>query len=513
MDNVGGRSSWNSQQYLNTNLRQPNSSNQPNSIPSNGDFRPSSSSSSSSSQLSIDAPEFIPQKFKSQLPTQLIQPVPGIIHPGIIDPAIIMQQAHGITSHFQPHVNHSVLPGHHNNMHSHQHPHPSQQPPPPQQIHPSIHEQNTMAVIGGAKPDHHRFSVQNRLMNIQHGTNNAVNNLIETTRNLNLEYNGGDMYSGQQSVSHQNNDHAQPTVSEKENRVLNYLSETMNKLTDNPGMFEDIQRHLSNMFYEFASNNFVMSNAVEMIFEMSVDEQNFRYIGARLCRLLDIMDANSGLFRSLLCLKIDDHQTKLGQFIINEQRKVRGTTLFMAELYMQMQSAKDGTRISKIADSIVQAMRLLLEKIGPENVKCVCQSLKLCGYELEIDCPMDITSILEQLEKSQDKLDVSTGRLLQSVLELKRKHWGRSAPIVMAPILETMRQDYNDVPVFYGPDGQVLTDEENSFLLSNIPPSYALGYEEMEENDPDGEELVDVEPEMDLEIQMAFKDFVKNSKK
>lgn len=28
---------------------------------------------------------------------------------------------------------------------------------------------------------------------------------------------------------------------------------------------------------------------------------------------------------------------------------------------------------------------------------------------------------------------------------------------------------YSDGPVFYGPDGQVLTEEENSFLSSNAP--------------------------------------------
>lgn len=153
----------------------------------------------------------------------------------------------------------------------------------------------------------------------------------------------------------------------------------MNKLTDNPGMYEEIQRQISNMFYDYASNNFVVSNAVEMVFELSVDEQNFRYIGARLCRLLDSLDSRTVLFREMLCMKIDDHQSKLPQFLIaNEQRKVRGTALFLAELFMQMQN--DGSRIMKIAESIVSAMFLLLEKAGPENVKCVCQALKVCFF-------------------------------------------------------------------------------------------------------------------------------------
>lgn len=42
----------------------------------------------------------------------------------------------------------------------------------------------------------------------------------------------------------------------------------MHKLTDNPGLFEEIQRQITSMFSDLAFNNFVMSNSVEMIFEL-----------------------------------------------------------------------------------------------------------------------------------------------------------------------------------------------------------------------------------------------------
>lgn len=50
----------------------------------------------------------------------------------------------------------------------------------------------------------------------------------------------------------------------------------------------------------------------------------------------------------------------------------------------------------------------------------------------------------------------------------------------MAPINSTFYQDYNDAPVFYGPDGQVITDEESSFLLSNIPSDANVNFDEYE---------------------------------
>lgn len=41
----------------------------------------------------------------------------------------------------------------------------------------------------------------------------------------------------------------------------------MSKLNDNPGMFENFQKRLHEMFSELANNHFVMSNAIETIFE------------------------------------------------------------------------------------------------------------------------------------------------------------------------------------------------------------------------------------------------------
>lgn len=78
-----------------------------------------------------------------------------------------------------------------------------------------------------------------------------------------------------------------------------------------------------------------------------------------------------------------------------------------------------------------------------------------------------------------------------------------ASPDVSAP------QDYNDGPVFYGPDGQVLTEEENSFLASNLPSQLI----EDIVGDDSGEELVDDDDNAyDLEIQLAFKEFVNSNK-
>jgi len=316
---------------------------------------------------------------------------------------------------------------------------------------------------------------------------------------------GGSSYHQQQQQQHQNNaDGSRSNSSEAESHVLNFLIEVMRKLNADPGSFESYQKELNSLYLEYAHSEFVISNAIEIIFEQSINEQNFRYMGARICRLLDALDASpESVFRHLLRLKMNYNQEENLSFITNDAHKVRGTTLFLAELYIQLQN--DGHRIGDVAKSIYKAINLLLQKTTPENIKCVCQTLKLCGYELEIDFPIEAADVLSILKQVKD-IDVSTERLLKSVLELSQNRWGRTEAVLSAPIIEhNIQQEYSNEPVFYGPDGAIITEEESKFL-SDIPayPNF-----EYCEDSNDSDELAEPEPEMDLEIQMAFKDFVK----
>lgn len=309
--------------------------------------------------------------------------------------------------------------------------------------------------------------------------------------------------------------------------ALDYLTEVIAELYDNPGMFEDVKQKLSNLFMDFRDDNYVLSMAVEMIFEQSIKETNFRYMGARLCQLLDSLDDSlESLMRQLLRLKMEDQQNELLNYMKQEQVKVRGTTLFLAELYMQLRSPQHKLG-QDIARHIIYAIEILLRKEGPENVKCVCQCLKLCGFELERDCQEDVDTILRMLENMQQSTQSSVSNLIKSVLDLRNKAWGRSEELAVpacAPV-PTMPNplppavlamgggvpgaglEFNDSPVFYGPDGEVITEEENSFLETNlaIKQNPAMnGYDD----DDDMFALID---EMGPEERMAFKDFVQSN--
>lgn len=378
---------------------------------------------------------------------------------------------------------------------------------------------------GGGGGGKNNSAVRNRLQNAQnaqqmhhHQQQNHYQNQNHHGGNRHNNHNhhgGGGGGGGSHGPGGMGNDYGggvdgdAEQITESETMALDYLTEVIAELYDNPGMFENIQRKLKATFVEFRGNNFVLSNAIEMIFEQSIKEQNFRYMGARLCQLLDSLDDSpSSVLRQLLSMKMEHQQSELLIYLQQEQIKVRGTTLFLAELYMQLRKPHD-KRNAEIAMRITSAAKILLSKEGPENIKCVCQCLKLCGFELERDRQEDLMSILAQLGRLEGSIDCSTGRFIRSVLELQQKSWGRSEEVVPQAnqsLSDSACDEFNDSPVFYGPDGSIMTEEENEFLDMAAP----VTFEEFDD-DEDPDELVDDE-NMDMEIKMAFKDFVAHTK-
>lgn len=160
--------------------------------------------------------------------------------------------------------------------------------------------------------------------------------------------------------------------------ALSFLMEIIEKLMNDPGLYESYQKELTSLYNDHSDDQHVVSNAIELFFNhvsycirndlfvksifslksrnkinkliyfcfifsilpKSIEEQNFRYTGARLCRLLDSIDPTpNSLFRRLLCCKLQYNDTELIQFMNdNETHKVRNTTLFLAELYIQLQN-------------------------------------------------------------------------------------------------------------------------------------------------------------------------------
>ncbi|KAH8299706.1 hypothetical protein KR044_005000 [Drosophila immigrans] len=295
--------------------------------------------------------------------------------------------------------------------------------------------------------------------------------------------------------------------------ALEYLDTVIHCLNQNPGQFDSIASRFLTIFDGMESNNYVLSIAMEDIFEKSIEQPNFRYMGAKLYNLLHMLNLKQdSLFHTLLKCKLEYHQAEVTKYMqsIEQQQKVRETALFLAELYMQLRG-DDDARIQLIAVNIVYSLRKLLACESAENVRCICQTLKLAGYDLSADCQQDMQVIIASLQAIEAK---SPGKyaMAANVIALQQNNWGRKISNALggedgdaAKPPEPPR--LSDEPVFYGPDGRELTAEESDFLAA-----------EDENNGSDGDDFdvrdneLDLDPEMDEETERAYKDFCKQGK-
>ncbi|XP_014085293.2 polyadenylate-binding protein-interacting protein 1 [Bactrocera oleae] len=306
------------------------------------------------------------------------------------------------------------------------------------------------------------------------------------------------------------------TSSDVETIALDYLRTVIQCLNQNPGQFDTTATRFLTIFEGMENNQYVLSNAMEDIFNESIQNPNFRYMGAKLYNLLHMLNLKKdSLFHTLLKCKLDYHQQEVMQYMkTNQQQKVRETALFLAELYMQLRG--DDTRIHLIAENIVYSLKQLLSKESSDNIRCICLTLKLAGYDLTADCPNEMREIIEILQAVNQR---SQGKypLAANVIALQKNNWGRklnsptaeveAAAAAASKAPEPLRM--SDEPIFYGPDGRELTAEETDFLSDGAAAVPGSG--STDEDGEGGDLDIDLDPEMDEETEKAYKEFCKQN--
>ncbi|XP_075169468.1 polyadenylate-binding protein-interacting protein 1-like [Haematobia irritans] len=304
-------------------------------------------------------------------------------------------------------------------------------------------------------------------------------------------------------------------ASDVQNIALDYLQTVIQCLNQNPGQFDTIATRFITIFDGMENNHYVLSIAMEDIFNESIKNPNFRYMGARLYNLLHMLNpSKDSLFHTFLKCKLDYHQEEMRNYIqTNQQGKVRETALFLAELYMQLRG--DDSRIYLIAENIVYSLKQLLQHVTADNVRCICLTLKLAGYDLSQDCSEDIKEIISSLDTINME---NPGKypLASNVISLQKNNWGRKvsgsdslADAESSKPPEPLR--ISDDPVFYGPDGREITAEECEFLTNGANNDAAAAAGGVNGSSDNEDELGELDPEMDEETERDYKLFLKQA--
>ncbi|XP_076377694.1 polyadenylate-binding protein-interacting protein 1 isoform X2 [Megalopta genalis] len=314
--------------------------------------------------------------------------------------------------------------------------------------------------------------------------------------------------------------------SEEENYFY-ALASTKEKLTSaihslilNPGRFTSIVPSLINDISCYLKSPCDFQDIMKVIIQQSINEGNFRYSGARLCASLDgaITATQQALFRETLYTlckaeteghssawkEKDDHTEE-------EQKKCHGLILFLAELVIQMEH----TTTFGLGDLLIQLIVNILKKPAPNSVKNICQALKLAGHTLEKGkggSRKEMENMMRALTElvTAGRVDTHVGRMVHSVHQLRNGNWGHSSAVESSTIENTETTETNealDEPVLYGPDGKVLSPEENEFL--DDVTDCTTNIEDLLILDERFEDEVEWTSPEDDEIDAAYEEFLK----
>ncbi|KZC11385.1 Polyadenylate-binding protein-interacting protein 1, partial [Dufourea novaeangliae] len=292
-----------------------------------------------------------------------------------------------------------------------------------------------------------------------------------------------------------------------------------------PGRFTSIVPPLINDLRFHLKSPRDFQEIIKLIIQQSINEGNFRYSGARLCDCFDsaVTPAEQKSFREILytlCKSETESRAsswkQKDEHTEDEQKKCHGLILFLAELVTQMEH----TSAFGLGDLLIQLIITVLKKPAPNSVKNICQALKLAGQTLEKDkrSRKEMETMMRALTElvTAGRVDSHVGRMVHSVHQLRNGNWGQTSTADTS-VESTQTVDPNQTlgePVFYGPDGKVLTAEEKKFLAdvadctTNIDNHVTLeSYYEDEMKLPSDDDEIDEAYEEFLKIipkQMKF---------
>ncbi|CAG5124859.1 unnamed protein product [Candidula unifasciata] len=294
------------------------------------------------------------------------------------------------------------------------------------------------------------------------------------------------------------------------NLILDRFSHSLNVLNLNPGNIEEYLRPVCEMIQSNSESTDVVTDVVEMLFEQSLQEPNFRYTGARICQYLNRNLKGNPYFSGFhkIFIKRCQKEYNLRDVLKNgspaDQERLRGLSMFMAEIFLNVETeTNDGSlqRLSFLPKILVDLVSTLLATPSDLDVKCSCQLLKLSGSLIEDivkhsqeDC-IKFEEIFTQLFnlQSSPELTENVRFLIGSVLKLKEADWNRSSSSPPKKSLYTFTPESNNFkapePVFYNQRGAPCTrveaglpededdDDEDAYVLNDEEEAAFLEWE------------------------------------
>ncbi|XP_077981406.1 polyadenylate-binding protein-interacting protein 1-like [Glandiceps talaboti] len=308
-----------------------------------------------------------------------------------------------------------------------------------------------------------------------------------------------------------------------DSQELHVLKDSMFQLISDPASFDEHMKSLVDKFNQTVRDEKSLLQIIYTIYELSVQEVNFRYTGARMCdylsRHMKVL-TESGTFRQHLLKQLHQEFQRKDESIrnLNTIPRLHGFTLFVGELFENFKITVDGKsqRIHVLRGALRDLVHTLLHySSSNENLKCAINVLKLTGGILE-ECEQaetndvrDMDDIFVKLKQltANDSLHRNIRENLSKLMTLRASGWDRKAGEPTTAQAESTDTSYlfSNEPIFFAADGRQITAEEAGYFYEEYeedPDYYGNDYEYQrwaQDEGEDGDYILDDEAEADYE--------------
>ncbi|CAG2103339.1 unnamed protein product [Medioppia subpectinata] len=294
-----------------------------------------------------------------------------------------------------------------------------------------------------------------------------------------------------------------------------YLREFIDTITIKPNKYDSGIAYLTEVINSYIDEDeSVLQTIVNTIVDQAILDPQFRYNGVRLCtyfmeHLIDLSEEKT--FKLLLFKRCQREHSRRDSLISSGESEnyLRGLTMFIGDLYSRSPAPE-------LAEYLPQLLISLLSKPHKENLKCVCQVLKLCGSSLENHYIQtkgdDMNQVMKDMETSLTTSEASIyiKELVVNIIEMQKRGWVPKPPAahtLINPYLPngtqlshkkaTISGDYYEYSTYSDEEEEEEPVPQNQ--NQSLPPP-RLGYDFGQCGDED-----------DSEVCEAFEEFLKNS--
>uniref|UniRef100_A0A914X313 MIF4G domain-containing protein n=1 Tax=Plectus sambesii TaxID=2011161 RepID=A0A914X313_9BILA len=243
--------------------------------------------------------------------------------------------------------------------------------------------------------------------------------------------------------------------------LLTEVQVGLEQLIDQPDEFEAWSSAIRDRLVEKSITDDGLKTAAALLIEMATASPTVQYSYARLAAYL-CKTVPDFLMKYVLPNLRETHETRLTL----DETRLQYLATFFAEFFTHAENS-NGHRIEVLATALFEQLQgMLADPVQETFVKCTIQLLKCSGSALEEseNGKSKMDAIFDRLKtiREGDSIGETMKRQIDSVKSLRAAQWG------MKSNGQSNASNLPSGPLFLGPDGMPLTDEERAFLEENF---------------------------------------------